>query len=87
VQQIAGGYRANFFLGFMLANSAALTGFACSFVVGGHWPLATALPFFVIGMAMIAPTRGNLGRTQSELNRAGINVDLIAALNQVPTQT
>ena len=78
---LAGMMRAQFFLGFAMAEAAVLFGFVAYFVVGRLWVYLIGLPFGLAGLARIAPTRPFLERRQRQLSLAGIAVDIVGALS------
>ena len=81
--RFANWYRTTFFLGFALCEAPFLIAFALCFVVGNALlPALIALPGFLIGMLVIAPTRRNLDNVQSRAAASGSPVNVIEALKR-----
>lgn len=83
---LAESYRKLFFLGFALNEIPLLVSFALCFVENGLWPYLIALPFFLIGMALIAPSRRNFERRQAQIHAQGSVLSLGRALSSLPGQ-
>lgn len=83
-EALASSYRASFFIGVGLAESAALFGFAGVFIGGSLWIYLVGLAFGLVGMWMIAPTRSDIERRQREITAAGSPLSLLEALISVP---
>lgn len=84
---VAGAYRTSFFVGFVGSEAPVLAGLVVSFLTEELWPYLMMLPFFVVGMALTAPSRRNLARRDEQLQRGGSPISLRAALNDpVPRQ-
>lgn len=86
-EQLAGSYRANFFLAFALIQSALLIAFVLVFLWGELWPYVTCLPFWFIGMMLIGPTRRNLEGKQQQITASGSPLSLVGSLMEGPPQT
>jgi hypothetical protein len=81
---LAHSYRTNFFLGFALSQAPLLISFVISLIKHEQWPYLVALPFHLIGMAVIAPSRRNLTRYQAQIVRRGSTISLAEALSTFP---
>jgi hypothetical protein len=81
---LAQSYRTNFFLGFAMSQAPLLISFVISLIKHEQWPYLVALPFHLIGMALIAPSRRNLNRYQDQIGRRGSNLSLGRALSSFP---
>jgi hypothetical protein len=84
-EALAGSYRARFFIGVGLAQSAALFGLAGVFIGGSLWIYLVGLAFGLVAFWMIAPTRLDIERRQREITAAGSPLSLLNALTTVPT--
>jgi hypothetical protein len=84
-EALAGSYRARFFIGVGLAQSAALFGLAGVFIGGSLWIYLVGLAFGLVGFRMIAPTRLDIERRQREITAAGSPISLLDALTADPT--
>jgi hypothetical protein len=84
-EALAGSYRARFFIGVGLAQSAALFGLAGVFIGGSLWIYLVGLAFGLVGFWMIAPTRLDIERRQREITAAGSPISLLDALTADPT--
>jgi hypothetical protein len=82
---LANSYRSNFFLGFTLNEMMLLIAFGLSFVGGEMWPYLVALPFFYLGMAVLAPSRRHLERKQEQLYEQGSGLNLSVSLARPTT--
>ncbi|HYU93960.1 MAG TPA: hypothetical protein VEN95_10855 [Actinomycetota bacterium] len=83
-EALAHWYRALFFIGVGAAVGAALWGFAGVFLGGSLWIYLLGLPFGLLGLWMIAPTRSDIERRQREITAAGSALSLTDALISVP---
>ena len=83
---LALSYRTNFFLSFALVEAPYLMAFVLTFVLDQMSVLFAALPFFVVGMALIAPLSGELRRRQQEITASGSSLSLENALRNAPTR-
>lgn len=83
---LAGSYRTNFFLGFALNEAPLLMSVVYCFIREELWPYLIALPLYLIGMALIAPSRRNLERRQEQVHRQGSTLSLGRALSSPPGQ-
>lgn len=81
---LAGSYATNFFVGFVLSEAPLLVGFVFCFVRQERWPYYLCLPLYLVGLAIIAPTRGNLERRQRDVHAQGSDLSLGAALSRFP---
>jgi hypothetical protein len=70
-EALAGSYRARFFIGVGLAQSAALFGLAGVFIGGSLWIYLVGLAFGLVGFWMIAPTRLDIERRHARSPRLG----------------
>jgi len=77
-------YRAWFFIGVGVAEAAAMWGFVGVFLGGSLWIYLVGLPFGLVGLWMIAPTRSDIERRQREFIAAGSPLSLLDALVSVP---
>jgi hypothetical protein len=85
---LATAWRSDFFLGYALTDSTLLIGFVFCFVEDAIWPYVLALPFFLYGMASIAPTRANLQRLQDRVTAQGSVTSVMETLNRpMPSPT
>jgi hypothetical protein len=84
LEALARSYRALFFIGLGVAEGAALWGFAGVFLGGSLWIYLVGLAFALVGLWMIAPTRLDIERRQSEITAAGSPLSLLDALISVP---
>jgi F0F1-type ATP synthase membrane subunit c/vacuolar-type H+-ATPase subunit K len=84
-EALARSYRALFFIGVGVAEAAALWGIAGVFLGGSLWIYLVGLPFGLVGLWMIAPTRTDIERRQREITAAGSPLSLLDALISVPT--
>lgn len=73
-------YRAVFFIGWALANSVVLFGFVGFFLSGRFWMYALGLPFGLLTLAMITPSRRRLEHDQDVLRASGSKLRLMDAL-------
>ncbi|MGZ4213236.1 MAG: hypothetical protein ACXVQV_08375 [Actinomycetota bacterium] len=78
--ELAMTYRAVFFMGWALANSVVLFGFVGFFLTGRFWMYALSLPFGLLGLAMITPSRARIEHDQGRLRAGGSKLQLIDAL-------
>ncbi len=83
-EALASSYRASFFIGVGLAESAALFGVCGVFVGGSLWIYLVGLAFALVGLRMIAPTRLDIEGRQREISAAGSPLSLLDALLTVP---
>ena len=83
-EALAGSYRARFFIGVGLAQSAALFGLAGVFIGGSPWTYLVGLPFALVGLWAIAPTRLDIERKEQEITAAGSPLSLLDALIAIP---
>jgi hypothetical protein len=81
---LAGSYRARFFLRAAFSESLALFGFAWAFVANAAWIYFVGLALTAIGFVRAAPTRAALERDQQQLAAQGCGESLVAALNRPP---
>jgi hypothetical protein len=58
-------YRTSFFVGFALVEAPLVMSFVLCFITQRSWPYLMALPLYLLGMALIAPSRHDLERKQS----------------------
>lgn len=84
LEGLANWYRALFFIGVGMAVSAVMWGFVGVFLGGSLWIYLLGLPFGLVGMWMIAPTRSDIERRQREITAAGYSLSLLDALISVP---
>ena len=81
-ERLAGAYRTRFFVGFALAEGALLTAFVFSFVFDEWWPFAWVLPFFLVAMWRLAPSRANIQRDQRRIAERGSPLSLVESLKR-----
>lgn len=74
------------FLGHALAMTPFLVGFVGSFVANEWTLVLSALPFAALGLWLVAPTRRRIDAAHQQLARAGISVDVAAALDSRPVR-
>jgi hypothetical protein len=77
---VAASYRTHFFLGFALVEAPLMMSFVLCFLRQRTWPYLIALPLYLVGMALIAPSRRNLERRQEQISQRGSNLSLGRAL-------
>jgi hypothetical protein len=82
--RLAESYRSSMWTCIGLSQSTALVAFILVLFVGSSWIYALGLVFALVGIAMAAPTVRDIERRQQELNRAGIPLSLLEALNSRP---
>jgi F0F1-type ATP synthase membrane subunit c/vacuolar-type H+-ATPase subunit K len=82
--EMAGEFRATFFVGVAMAESAALLGFVASFLVSAIWPFVVGLVPSAIGFTLFAPTRARIAANEQQLRAAGCPHSLADALYQPP---
>jgi hypothetical protein len=73
-------YRTSFFVGFALVKAPLVMSFVLCFITQRSWPYLMALPLYLLGMALIAPSRHNLERKQEWIYQRGSNLSLARAL-------
>jgi hypothetical protein len=78
---LAESYRTNFFLGFALNQAPLLMSFVFCFTEEELWPYLVDLPLYLIGMALIAPSRRNLARRQEQVQHQGSTLSLGRSLS------
>jgi hypothetical protein len=78
--KLAASYRAHLFLAFALNEIPLLIAFILCFLRGEWWPYLFDLPFFLVGMAIITPSRGNLARQQRRIQEQGSGLSLMRAI-------
>jgi hypothetical protein len=83
---LVGSYRATMFLGMGLAEASTLLGIAGAFITDERWIAVLGLVFGFAGMALIAPTRGDIERRQEALTAAGSPLSLRDALMGLPPE-
>lgn len=83
-EALAGSYRARFFIGVGLAQSAALFGLTGVFIGGSLWIYLVGPAFGLVVFWMIAPTRLDIEQRQREITAAGSPLSLLHALTTVP---
>jgi len=71
LDQLRKGYEKRFFLGYAIINFPALAAFIGAFVQNALWVYALGIPFFLVGMIMIAPTRRQMAIDNERLRAAG----------------
>jgi F0F1-type ATP synthase membrane subunit c/vacuolar-type H+-ATPase subunit K len=86
-EALASSYRTRFFMGIGVAESAALFGFAGVFIGCSLWIYLIGLVFALVGLWMIAPSRLDIERRQTEITAAGSPLSLLDALIAVPPAT
>jgi ribose/xylose/arabinose/galactoside ABC-type transport system permease subunit len=83
---LAASYRVRLFLALALNEIPLLIAFVLCFLRGEWWPYAFDLPFFLVGMAMIAPGRNNLARLQRRIQEQGSRLSLVRAIAYPPSE-
>jgi hypothetical protein len=81
---LAGAYRAQFLVGAAFARSVGLFGFLGVFLLEELWPYLEALPLALLGLALVAPTRGDIDRRQRQITAQGSPLSLGRALLSTP---
>ncbi|MDQ3619920.1 MAG: hypothetical protein M3391_07300 [Actinomycetota bacterium] len=79
-RELARSYNANFFTGFALAEAPLMVSAGLALWRQELWPYLLSLPFFLVGMALVAPGRKNLAADQRELEARGTSISLTEAL-------
>lgn len=80
-RSLAESYRSNLLLGIALNQAPLLLSFLLCFITDELWPYLLDLPFYLIGMALIAPGRRNLNRRQKQISAQGSALSLGRALS------
>lgn len=78
--QLAASFRALFLLGYALAYAVVLWGFVFYFLTGRMWIYLLGLPFGIVMLTMIAPTKHALELGQREIDLSGREISLGEAL-------
>jgi ribose/xylose/arabinose/galactoside ABC-type transport system permease subunit len=78
--KLAASYRVQLFLAFALNEIPLLIAFIVCFLRGEWWPYLFDLPFFLVGMTIIAPGRNNLARRQRRIQEQGSGLSLVRAI-------
>ena len=86
-RHLAASYRESFFLGFALNEAPLMMSFVLVFIRDEMWPYLLALPFWVIGMVVLAPGKANLRRRQQQIMAQGSMLQLVPALRETPLQS
>jgi hypothetical protein len=81
---LAHSYRTHFLLGFALSQGPLLVSFLICLIRQQQWPYLVALPFHLIGMALIAPGRRNFNRHQEQISSRGSPLSLGRSLSSFP---
>jgi hypothetical protein len=81
---LAESYRTHFLLAFALSEAPLVVSFLVCLVRHQQWPYLVALPFHLIGMALIAPGPRNLNRHQEEISSRGSQLSLGRSLSSFP---
>ena len=81
-ETLASSYRARFFTCVGMAEAAGLFGLSGAYIAGSGWIYLVGLPFALAGFALIAPTRGNIERSQQQITGLGSPLSLGQALMQ-----
>ncbi len=84
-EALAESYRTLFFLSFALVEAPYLAAFVLTFVVDERIVVIAALPFYLLGMFMIAPLSGEMRRRQQQITAQGSALSLEDALRKMPT--
>jgi hypothetical protein len=82
--KVADTYRRITMLGIALASASFLIGFVAAMSSESAGLIWLGLPFMATGLALCAPTAGNLARRQEELRVLGSPVDLVEAVKTTP---
>lgn len=83
-EALTGSYRTRLFLGISFAQSPALVAFVGSIIAGRAWPYFVGLSISALGLALIAPTSGDIERQQRLITAQGSTLSLVEALAQPP---
>ena len=78
---IASRFRTNMFIGIGFAEAITLCAVIFVFIEGSLWIYAFSLPFTLLGMWLIAPSRANLDRIDEALRSAGSPISIRQALD------
>lgn len=77
-------YRARIFKAFIVNEIPLLVALVAGMVRQELWPYILELPFFIVGMTLIAPSQKNIGKDQGTLSASGSRLSLRAALMAPP---
>jgi hypothetical protein len=83
-RKLAGAYKGIFFISLGLADSAALFGFVAFFISSNIWVYVEGMALSLIGLWLIAPTRGAIARQQDKIQAQGSALSLLAAQLEPP---
>jgi hypothetical protein len=82
--ELAGSYRGLFFLGIGFAAIPVLCAVGLSFFSTSFWTCLIGLPFSIVGMWLVAPSRSDIKRRQRDITAAGSPLSLLDALISAP---
>lgn len=83
--ELVDSFRTNFFLKIAASEAPVLAGFALALLGDVLVPYLVGLVFGSVGLAMAAPTRGNIERWQREITARGSPLSLGQVLVNTPT--
>jgi hypothetical protein len=83
-REVALGFRTLTMRATIYSWSGALAGLAGSTITGLTGPFILGATFTVAGLLSVAPTRAEIARRQSALDRSGFDVDLLSLLTSTP---
>jgi hypothetical protein len=84
LEELGTSYRTRFFKAFIANEIPLLVALVTAMVRQELWPYFIELPFFIVGMTIIAPSKKNIARDQEELAASGSRLSLRGALMAPP---
>lgn len=85
LETLATSYRIRWLIGVGLAEAVALWGFVGTFFGGNYPTYFVGVGFSLVGLLMMAPTRGDIERRQEQITAAGSPLSLLKAVTSIPT--
>jgi hypothetical protein len=83
-EALAGSYRALLFIGIAAAEVPVFAGITGVLLRGSLWIYLVGLPFALVGLWMVAPSKSDIERRQREITASGSPLSLLAALISGP---
>ena len=81
-QELASSFRRNFLIGIAFAEGPMLLGLVLALVERSRRPFLVGLAFTLVGLWIVAPTRGQIERRQRDVTAAGSPLSLGEALSR-----